>query len=363
MQYTPVRFSRTINKDFISVLRSRVKNHFKENGISTYGNSTMVLKTVVLMLMYLVPFSLVAFGLVTNPWLYFGLWIIMGFAVAGIGMSIMHDAVHGSYSKNNTVNTIVGYVLNMVGGIVATWRIQHNRLHHTFTNIDGHDTDIDAGVLMRFSPNQKRYWMHRFQVFYAWFLYGLMTMSWITMKDFNQLKEFKERGLLGKDEKKYNSLITKAVLQKILYYSVTLGIPLMFSPFSWWFTVLGFLAMQFLAGLILACVFQLAHVMPECEFPVPTEENKIENNWAVHQLQTTCNFSPNSKIMSWYVGGLNYQIEHHLFPNICHVHYPRIAKIVKETAKEFNLPYHVQPTFVHALVDHGKMLFAMGTKD
>lgn len=347
----------------MTTLRSRVKNYFKENGISTYGNHKMVIKTIVLFSLYIIPFFCVSFGLVTNGWLYFGLWCLMGFATAAIGMGIMHDAVHGSYSKNSKVNRFVGYVLNVVGGYVTTWKVQHNRLHHTFTNIDGHDSDIDAGILMRFSPNQKRYWMHRFQVVYAWFLYGFMTISWITMKDFNQMKEFRERGLLGNDQKKYNRLIILLVGHKILYYAFTLGIPLMFAPFPWWQTVLCFLTMHFIAGLILAMVFQLAHVMPECEFPVPNDENKIENNWAAHQLQTTCNFSPKSKIMAWFVGGLNYQIEHHLFPNICHVHYPEISKIVEDTAKEFNLPYNVQPTFAHALVQHGKMLLDMGTKD
>ena len=323
----------------------------------------MVIKTIVIFAIYAIPFVIVSAGLISNTWLYVGAWALMGTGVAAIGMGIMHDAVHGSYSENKTVNTIVGHVLNLVGGFVTTWKVQHNRLHHSFTNIDGHDHDIDAGILLRFSPNQKRYFMHRFQFVYAWFLYGLMTVSWITAKDFKQMKEFWDRGLLGQDKKKYRNLMGRLVVHKIFYYSLVLGVPLVLSGQPWWLTVLCFAMMHFIAGLILSSVFQLAHVMPECEFPLPDDENYLEENWAVHQLQTTANFSPKSKIMSWFLGGLNYQIEHHLFPNICHVHYPKIAEIVKKTANEFNIPYHVQPTFVHALFNHGKLLYSLGNRD
>lgn len=363
MNYKPVKFSRTISKEFHATLRKRVNSYFKDKGISTYGNYKMVIKTIVIFAMYAIPFAFVASGAISNTWLYFGAWFLMGTGVAAIGMGIMHDAAHGSYSKNPTVNKIVAYVLNVAGGYVTTWKVQHNRLHHSFTNIDGHDHDIDAGDLLRFSPNQKRHFMHRFQFLYAWFFYGLMTISWITAKDFKQMKEFKEKGFLGQDQKKYRNMMVRLVLLKISYYAVTLGLPLIFAPFAWWITLLGFLMMHFVAGIILSSVFQLAHVMPECEFPIPDDENYLEENWAVHQLQTTANFSPKSRIMSWFLGGLNYQIEHHLFPNICHIHYPKISEIVKKTANEYNIPYHEQPTFVHALFNHTKLLYALGNKD
>ncbi len=363
MNYRPVKFSRNISKDFHQTLRKRVQSYFKEEGISTYGNYKMVIKTLVIFSMYAIPYVFVASGLITNIWLYVGAWALMGLGTAAIGMGIMHDAVHGSYSKYPIVNKIVGHVLNLAGGFVTTWKVQHNRLHHSFTNIEGHDHDIDAGDLLRFSIHQKRHYLHRFQFIYAWFLYGLMTVSWITAKDFKQLKEFWEQGFLGRDEKKYRNLRFRLILHKIFYYAITLALPLIFAPFAWYVTVPLFLMMHFIAGLILSSVFQMAHVMPECEFPLPDDNNNLEENWAVHQLQTTANFSPNSKIMSWFLGGLNYQIEHHLFPNICHVHYPKISKIVEKTAREFNIPYNVQPTFVHALASHTKLLYALGNKD
>jgi linoleoyl-CoA desaturase len=134
----------------------------------------------------------------------------------------------------------------------------------------------------------------------------------------------------------------------------------MFSGMSWQAVVMGFLILHFVAGLALSCIFQLAHVLESSEFPNPPDTRKMENNWAIHQLLNTADFAPKSRIMAWFIGGLNHQIEHHLFPHICHVHYKKLAKVVRETAQQYGIPYQVQPTFVHALVQHAKMLHKLG---
>jgi linoleoyl-CoA desaturase len=118
--------------------------------------------------------------------------------------------------------------------------------------------------------------------------------------------------------------------------------------------------MHFIAGMITTTIFQGAHVMPDAEYPMTNKQGNVQDSWFVHQLRTTCNFSPKSRIFSWFVGGLNYQIEHHLFPNISHVHYRKISKIVKETALEFNIPYHVYPNFSVVLWEHAKHLWRLG---
>ena len=135
---------------------------------------------------------------------------------------------------------------------------------------------------------------------------------------------------------------------------------MIFAPVAWWVVLGSFVIMHLIAGFILSAIFQPAHVMPSSEYPLPTETGMIENDWAVHQLHTTCNFAPKARFFTWFVGGLNYQIEHHLFPSISHMHYRRISKVVKETAKEYGLPYHSQKTFFHALWYHGKMLYMLG---
>lgn len=360
MAYQPVKFASQRSDEFLRQLRTRVKDYFDEHQISTYGNAEMVVKTVVMLSLLLVPFGFILSGVVQAWWALLALWLVMGVAVAGVGMSVMHDANHGSYSPNPTVNKWLGYLINFLGGFAANWKIQHNRLHHSFTNIDGHDEDIAPGPVLRLHPEQPWFKHHRLQHYYAWFVYSLMTFFWVTTKDFAQLRRYRDNGLLGNDPGKYNALFWKLVGSKSLYFVIMLVLPLIFSPSPWWATILMFTSMHLVAGLILASVFQLAHVMPSSEFPVAGEDGKLDVHWAVHQLETTTNFSQRSRIFSWYVGGLNFQIEHHLFPNICHIHYKKLSAIVRETAKEHGLPYHVQGNFFQALGSHIQMLKILG---
>ncbi|MTI30775.1 acyl-CoA desaturase [Cytophagales bacterium RKSG123] len=363
MNFSGAKFSKEAHADFSTTLRGRIKEYFKSNNKSRYGNSTMVWKSISLITLYLVPYILMITGVFTNSWIIWGLWLIMGIGMAGIGLSIMHDANHGAYSKNPKINTLMGYMLNFVGGSAVNWKIQHNVLHHSYTNIDGMDEDIMPVKILRFSPHQERFKIHKLQHIYAWFFYGLMTISWVTAKDFNRLKSYKKMGLTKTQNKSYNWLMTELVLSKVFYFTYILVIPILVLPQSWWLIALYFLSMHFLAGFILGIVFQPAHVMPTSDYPLPDPNGKMDNNWFIHQLQTTTNFSPDNKLLSWYVGGLNYQIEHHLFPNICHIHYKDLSKIVKKTALEFGIPYNSQPTFLRAIWNHGKMLKQLGNFD
>lgn len=357
----PIRFSQKIGADFNGTLKKRVRDYFKDNNISRFANANMVFKTIFMISLYFTPYFLMVLGVVTNPWLITLCWAIMGFGIAGIGLSIMHDANHGAYSKNEKVNFWIGRVLNVVGGFAPTWNIQHNVLHHSYTNIFGHDEDVSPPIsLLRFSPQDKYRKIQRFQFIYAWFFYGLMTLSWITNKDFSQLFRYKRLGLTKTENEKFGRLLTELILTKVIYYAYILVIPILVMDVAWWTIPLGIILMHFIAGIILAAIFQPAHVVNETSFPVQDANSSIENNWAIHQLQTTSNFAPKSTFFYWFVGGLNYQVEHHLFPNICHVHYKALSKIVKETAREFGVPYYSEPTFASALGNHVRMLKKLG---
>ncbi len=358
-----LNFARNKGPDFASTVRKRVNAYFKDNDISPNGDWTMIVKTIAMLSFYFVPFILMITGVVLQPWwLFIIMWVIMGVGIAGIGMSVMHDANHGAYSSNKNINKWVGLTLNLVGGYAPTWKIQHNRIHHTYTNVGGVDEDVTPpGGLLRFSPAGERLKHHRFQHIYGWFLYGLMTVSWITMKDFKQLTRYRDKGFLSDAELKSN--LRMLLLQKAVYYTYMLVLPLIFLPVSPWLYLGGFFLMHFTAGFILGIVFQCAHVMPTCDYPEANDKGNLENSFAVHQVITTANFSPKSHVLSWYVGGLNFQIEHHLFPHVCHIHYKQIAPIVEETAKEFGIPYYTQPTFLKALMYHGMMLNLLGNKD
>ena len=320
----------------------------------------MVIKTFCMLSIYFVPYILMMTGVFASFWMVFACWMVMGIGMAGIGLSVMHDANHGAYSKNRNLNTIIGQVIWFIGGSSVNWKIQHNVLHHSFTNVDHMDEDLEAVHFLRFSPHKKRLGIHKLQHIYAWFFYGFMTIMWATTKDFKQLARYKRKDLIKTQKKSFSALMTELVIVKTGYYILFVILPMILLPFPWWQTLLSFLAMHFVAGFILAIIFQPAHVMPDTAFPLPDDQGNMENKWAIHQLMTTVNFAPKSRLFSWYVGGLNFQIEHHLFPNVCHVHYKKISEIVRKTAEEFSLPYYSKPTFFDALMAHKNFLKQLG---
>lgn len=358
-----IQFPKEKDADFVSELRRRVDQYFKDQNISKHANFPMLVKSFSMFAMLLIPYFILISGLITSIWIAYLLWFVMGLGVAGIGMSIMHDANHGAYSKNKFLNRLIGRTLDAVGGNSTNWKIQHNLLHHTYTNIHGLDSDIENGGLMRFTTHQKRLGIHKYQHFYSWILYGFLTVQWMLYKDFLQMIEFRKENLHKAMSRKFWQAYTIMVLGKIFYYGYMVVIPLIFLPFAWWQILIGVFIMQFTTGFTLATIFQLAHVMPSTQFPLPDDNKSMEHNWMVHQLATTTNFARNNKLITWYVGGLNFQVEHHLFPNICHIHYNKIAKIVEETASEFNIPYNDLPSLWDALKEHAKLLKELGRKE
>lgn len=359
MPNSTVRFNKKDRPEFYKELRKRVNAYFKEKGISMRANAQMKFKTVFMILLYLSPLALILSGVTNSLYTMFLAWAIMGFGMVGIGASIMHDANHGSYSKKKRVNQFLGYLVNLVGGYHVNWKIQHNVLHHSFTNVDGFDEDIE-NALFRFSPDKERKKRFRFQAFYAPFLYSIMTLYWLLVKDIIQLKGYAQRNLLKAQGRNFWTSLLELFLTKSGYLVLTLLLPILFLPFPWWQTLLGFLTMHFVAGLFLSLIFQPAHVVTDVDFYKPDEDGSVENNWAIHQFQTTANYARGSKAFSWFIGGLNHQIEHHLFPNICHIHYERIAPIVQEIAENYEVPYHEHRTFVGAIRNHFLMLDRLG---
>jgi linoleoyl-CoA desaturase len=359
VQYQPIRFVAKDRTQFFSVLRKRVDQYFEENKISKHANQAMIIKMVILILGYVLPFALMLSLGLQGFWGYV-CYTIMGFFVAGVGMSVMHDANHGAFSKKQKINDLVGYSLNLLGASIFNWKLQHNLLHHTYTNIVSHDQDVKARVGLKFNPHSKTKKVHSLQFLYAFFFYGLITLYWVVAKDLVQFITFSRQGLNKNTRKENIILFLKMTNMKILYFSAFFALPIYGFGFSFGFVLTGFLLMHFFAGLILTLIFQLAHTVEATSHPMPNEEGTIENDWAIHQMNTTVNFSRNNPLISWYVGGLNYQVEHHLFPKICHIHYPEIAPIVKKTAEEFGIPYLENESFGQALMSHIRFLREMG---
>jgi linoleoyl-CoA desaturase len=286
--------------------------------------------------------------------------MLLGFILASIGFNVMHDACHGSYSSKKWVNNIMGLSLNALGGNAFIWKFKHNIVHHTYTNVDGVDDDIAKSPLMRQCASQKWVPAHRFQHIYVVLVYAISSVAWVAMMDFN--KYFKRKVFTTQLQKMDIKEHIIFWASKALYGLFYVAIPVYFVGWKSW--AIGYAAMEIVMGLTLALIFQLAHVVEHAEFEAAAgmESKLIENEWAIHQIKTTANFAPKNKFINWYVGGLNYQVEHHLFPRVSHVHYPAISGIVQKTCEDFNLPYNTYPTFTGSLASHFRMMKQLGEK-
>ena len=351
------RFSATKDKEFSSQLRKRVNAYFKESGLSKNANTEMVMKTIFSMSLYLVPFIIVLTAGITNIWILFGLFILIGVGKTCIGTSVMHDSLHGSYSSNVKTNSFIGLCTMLLGADALNWQIQHNVLHHTYTNVSGVDEDLEADFFLRFAPHQQHIWFHKYQHLYASVLYCFTTLLWVTVKDFAKWKEYTKMGLIPADKAKKQHFVI--IVKKLGYYAIFWGLPLLILDQPAWLTLLMIFSMYAVSGLLLSLVFQLAHVMPDTAY-IQDPNELAEESRTVHQLRTTANFSMKSKLVFWFFGGLNFQIEHHLFPNICHIHYPALSKIVQKTAEEFGVEYRSYKSFGGAIIEHLQMLKTLG---
>lgn len=355
----PIQFSRVDSARFFRTLNRRVNGYFKENNIAKTGNWKLHLKSIIMFALYLTPYFILL-SVSMSGWIKLLLTVVMGIGMAGIGMNVMHDANHGSYSKRNWVNKVLGSSIYILAGNVYNWQVQHNVLHHTYTNIEGHDEDIDAGIIIRFNEHAKWYWFHKYQHLYFIFLYGLMTFNWALVSDYKQTRDYLKRKLAYGEMPRPIRQWSVLVITKILYLSIWIVIPILVMDVPWWHVLIGFFVMHYTAGVLLSVIFQLAHVVEDSEMPQPDEEGNMKNTWAIHQLYTTVNFATKNRFVNWFTGGLNHQVEHHIYPNISHIHYRDIAKIVKETALEFDLPYLEHKSTIQAFRSHVRHLRSMG---
>lgn len=358
MLHQSIQFRNKPDNQFQNALRKNISHYFKRSGLSKHATFPMVLKTVIFLAGYFLPYFLMLF-IPLPGWTYIILTLVMSFSLAGIGMAVMHDANHGAYSSNKNINHLFGYTINLIGGNRFNWLIQHNVKHHTYTNIYGADEDLHTGGIIRFSPHAPWRWCHRFQHIYSWFLYSLTTVTWLTTKDFKQLTDlYKQqqitKGTLVKE-------LGRLILWKGFYYLYMLAIPIWVMPLPPAYIIAGFAGMHLVAGFVLGVTFQLAHVV-ELTGHSSISQPVVEDSWIAHQTRTTANFAGKSKFLTWYLGGLNFQIEHHLFPHICHIHYKRMSPIVKATVLANNLPYHEHATLLLAVKSHYRMLKSLSVK-
>jgi linoleoyl-CoA desaturase len=347
------------NNAFYTSLKASVEQYFTTQKLKKTGNWKLYAKSGILipgaLLIYI---SLLAFHLPILVSIL--LCSLLGLVLASIGFNVMHDACHGSYSTRGWVNDLMGLSLNALGGNAFIWKFKHNIIHHTYTNVDGIDDDIAKSPVMRQCATQKWVPAHRFQHIYIVLVYAISSVAWVAMLDFT--KYFKRKIVSTPLQKMDVKEHVVFWLSKLLYAMFYILVPVYFVGWGPW--AIGYACMQATLGLTLAIVFQLAHVVEHAEFAYIEENDtkKLEEEWAIHQVKTTANFAPKNKLISWYVGGLNFQVEHHLFPRISHIHYPAISKIVKQTCQDFGIVYHEFPTMTRAIASHFRMIRQLGRK-
>jgi linoleoyl-CoA desaturase len=350
-----VTFGRQAN--FFNELKNTVDQYFKENNIRSTGNAQLYFKAIFLISSALALYIVLVFFTPSSPWVGILLSGLLGFVLAGIGFNIMHDACHGSFSSKKWVNDTLGLSMYALGSADFIWKLKHNVIHHTYTNVDGIDDDIAKEPLIRHCATQRKRSFHKYQHIYILPLYTITTLYWVFYTDFQKYFGRKVhntpfRQISGRDHFLF-------WLSKVLYIFFYIALPIIMV--GWGKFLAGFFVMHAVTGFTIAIVFQLAHVVEDIHFDEAIDKSKkIEQEWAVFQVNTTANFATDNKAITWFLGGLNFQVEHHLFPRVSHVHYPAINKLVIQTCRKFDIKYNAFPTMGRAVVSHLKVMKQLG---
>ncbi len=334
---------------FFKTLKEKVDKYFDDQHLDPAGNAKLYFKSVIQVLSALGIYLVLVFFTPTPIYAAI-LCGVLGLNMAVIGFNVMHEGGHQSFSKYAWLNKASAYFLNALGGNSYYWKIKHNVNHHTFTNIEGMDSDLDVRPWMRLHPSQPRYWFHRFQHIYFVVLYGLSYFVWIFFDDFKKYIS----GKVTPDSKPKRLALKEHLIfwsTKVMYVAFYIVLPIVMV--GWAQALIGYAIMVFACGVFISVVFQLAHVVEATAYTSTVlEVTKIPQSWAVHQLRSTANFATSNKVLSWFLGGLNFQIEHHLFPNISHVHYPQVSRMVREACKEYNIDYLEYSSMFKAFTSH-----------
>jgi linoleoyl-CoA desaturase len=348
-----------VDRGFQAEVRRRVEDYFRRTGKRERDQVSMYLKTATIFLWLVGSWATLVFA-VESWWQAIPVAMSLALAMAAMGFSIQHDGGHNAYSRRRWVNKLAAMSLDLMGASSYLWRWKHTIIHHTYTNISGVDTDIEIGAVVRVAPQQRRRWFHRWQHLYLFPLYAVTAPRWHLWGDFKEAAT----GRMGPHPIPRPKGWDLAIFLggKLLSFGWLLIVPLLFHPT--WLVICYYLIVTGMTGVAMSIVFQLAHCVGEADFPVPDPAtSRLDESWAVHQAETTVDFARNNWPLSWWVGGLNFQIEHHLFPRVCHVHYPAIAPIVEQTCRDFGVPYRTHRTFFAGLGSHYRWLKTMGRPD
>ena len=340
-----------------SVLSAAVNQYFQTNGLNKTGNTQLYRKVAIILALHFSSYALLL--VLPAPWNVL-LWFFHGLTTCLVGFNIMHDGGHDSLTANKRLNLLAARTFNLIGSHAYYWRQKHNLSHHSFTNINGIDEDIESFGMLRMSPLQQRRWYHRFQHIYVWLMYPTVSLVWFFFLDYKAYftQKIAERNYSQPYGRNESVLFW---FSKILYVLMYLVVPV--TLLGWHTALVGFFVMHAIMSTIFTVVFQLAHVVDKAEFPALGENGKLRDEWAAHQLRTTVDFAPQSQFLTWCLGGLNYQVEHHLFPRISHAHYPALYPVIRDVCLQQGVEHRVYTRLSEALAGHYRHLKRMGAEE
>lgn len=277
-----------------------------------------------------------------------------------VGTGIMHDANHGAFSRRRWLNRFAAYTSDALGASSWLWRFQHNSLHHGNPNVAGFDTDIAQSPFARLAPTQPWRRWHRAQHIYMWPLYGFMAMKNLLLSDLIALI----KGRLDVQPLRNRvrpGVVVRITLGKLFHVAWAVVVPLMFNP--WWVVAVFYVVCSWLVGLFLSITFQLAHCVDAADFP-PIDASRRGADFVAHQMSTTVDIGSRlpvaGHVFRWLVGGLDYQVEHHLAPRLPHTIYPLVAARFRRACDVRGIPYRLHASVWAALRSHARWLYVMG---
>jgi linoleoyl-CoA desaturase len=352
-----MRCEKQLSQSFAREVKASANEYFERNRLSRHANEAMITKTVVLVALYLGsygpdhqrrPAAAVDVVLLLRDGYRHGRDRLLGHSRCPA------RRLFGQPARQR----LIGCLFDTLGANGYVWKITHNGIHHTYTNIRGYDEDLEVSPLIRLSPHTPFKPIHRFQHLYAFVAYGTATVFWVFVKDY---KYFLKRDLGPYRDKKHPPFEWLfLIISKASYYLAMIVLPLLVLDITWWQFLIGFLTLHLTAGLILGVIFQLAHVVEATVHLPEHEAGALKGTWMLYQMRTTNDFARGNRLLSWYVGGLNYQIEHHLLPRVCHVHDPQLSPIVERLASKHGVPYHSCPTLWQAIRSYYRVLKRLG---
>src|SRR4051794_783453 len=356
---TPMKFRNGRDKDFHLAVKAKVGAYFESEGVTRYGDWRVLVKGIILISVTAGLYALILSNRLTGlPLLLAAL--LFGVSCILVSFNLAHDAAHDALTPSRRLNRVIYVATFLLNGTSPyLWRRRHVGSHHTFPNVQGGDADMDDNPFLRVTPSSPYRRHFRHQHLYAPLVYMLFSPYTVFVYDF----EFFFRDRLANMDLKHDlrrlRVMAIVACEKLAYFALMLVIPLLVLDQPWWAVVLGFAVMQCAASLAFTLPLVSTHVAGEIAFPEADESGLVEGSWATHQLATSMDYSPDSRLANWVLGAVNAHAAHHLFPDICHVHYVALSRIIEETAHEYGVPYHAMP-FAAALRSPSRHLKRMG---